>query len=97
MSPGATWEPFELSPQEYADLAAAVRMVPVEKLRGRARYAQVAFKFDPKFDGAPETYPMRADKILMRSIQTLSPEEREYLEWMSAVCAKHHEPRRAGP
>src|SRR5690349_3761049 len=51
MSPGATWEPFELSPEEYRDLVEAVRTVPVESLRDRARYAHLGFTFDPAFDG----------------------------------------------
>jgi len=50
MSPGASWRPFELSRQEYDDLVAAVRSVPVESLRGKARYARLPFKFDPTFD-----------------------------------------------
>ena len=40
----------ELSREEYDDLAAAVRSVPVPGLRRRDRYAHLQFKFDPSFD-----------------------------------------------
>lgn len=50
MSPGATWEPFSISRQEYDELAAAVQSTDVEELRGRARYAHVRLEFDSSFD-----------------------------------------------
>lgn len=50
MSPGATWEPFALSEQEYRDLVAAVRAVAPKSLRRRARYADLPYTFDPTFD-----------------------------------------------
>jgi len=50
MSPGVTWEPFELSRQEYDVLVAAVRSSEVELLRSRTRYAFLRFKFDSSFD-----------------------------------------------
>lgn len=89
MSPGATWEPFELSPEEYRDLVEAVRTVPPESLRDRARYADLAFTFDPAFDGPPETYPVRAEP--KRWLERIPPDLREYFEWSGAVCAKHRE------
>ena len=89
MSPGATWEPFALTPQEYADLAQAIRTVPVEALRGRARYAHVRFTFDPDFDGPPETYPVRGEA--KHWDHRIPPEMRDYYEWGRAVSARHRE------
>jgi hypothetical protein len=50
MSPGTTWQPFSLSEREYQDLVAAVRSVAPNVLRGRARYADIPYTFDPSFD-----------------------------------------------
>jgi hypothetical protein len=50
MSPGATWEPFSLSEQEYQELVEAIRCVPPKELRRRARFAASPYKFDPAFD-----------------------------------------------
>lgn len=50
MSPGATWEPFSVSEQEYQDLVEAVRTVAPKTLRRKARYADKAYTFDPSFD-----------------------------------------------
>jgi hypothetical protein len=89
MSPGATWEPFSLSQAEYHDLVEAVRTVPPQSLRDRARYAWVAFKFDPEFEGPPETYPVRAE---VKKWHGQVPQEyREYFAWVGAVCAKHRD------
>jgi hypothetical protein len=93
MSPGATWEPFELSPEEYRDLVAAVRAVPPESLRDRARYAWLPFKFDPEFEGDSASYPVRGPAKSWHRF--IPPERREYHEWASAVCEKHRESRRA--
>ncbi len=89
MSPGATWEPFSLSASEYRDLVEAVRLVPPESLRDRARYACLAFTFDPEFDGKPETYPVRAE--MKEWHRQVPPEVLEYVEWSRAVCAKHRD------
>lgn len=50
MSPGATWQPFSLSEQEYQDLVTAVSTVAPKHLRKRARYAHLPYRFDPSFD-----------------------------------------------
>jgi hypothetical protein len=99
MSPGATWEPFSLSPGEYRDLVEAVQSVPVESLRDRARYANLPYTFDPEFDGDPDTYPVYPGRKQMP--RHLPPELEAYFTWSNAVCAKHREPwkaelRRAG-
>jgi hypothetical protein len=89
MSPGATWEPFSLSPAEYRDLVEAVRAIPPDLLRDRPQGAHLPFTFDPEFDGPPETYPVRAE--VKRWHRHVPPELKEYFAWRSAVCAKHRE------
>jgi hypothetical protein len=89
MSPGATWEPFSLSPAEYEDLANAVRAVPPESLRDRARFAHVQFIFDPDFEGDPESYPVHAAP--KRSDRFIPPDYNDYYVWSGAVCAKHRD------
>jgi len=54
MSPGATWEPFELSESEYAELAREVESVDPASFSDQARYAWQKFVFDPSFDGLQE-------------------------------------------
>lgn len=88
MSPGATWEPFSISLGEYRDLVEAVRGIPPEKLRDRARYAHIQFIFDPEFDGDPATYPIYPG---VKKHSSLPRDFKEYLEWMFAVCGKHRE------
>jgi len=85
MSPGATWEPFSISREEYQDLVEAVRTIPPEKLRDRARYAHLQFLFDPEFDGDASTYPKYPGFQKLPFV----PEPKDYFEWMNAVCAKH--------
>jgi hypothetical protein len=89
MGPGATWEPFELSLEEFRDLVEAVRTVAPESLRDRARYAHLSFRFDPAFDGPPETYPVRAESTEWH--RHIPPDLKEYVEWAGAVCAKHRD------
>jgi hypothetical protein len=50
MSPGATWRPFKLSRTEYDELARAVGILEPHSLGDQARYTQVKFEFDPRFD-----------------------------------------------
>jgi hypothetical protein len=50
MSPGATWEPFTISKEEYAALTEAVRQTPISEIQPSARYAELPMTFDPKFD-----------------------------------------------
>jgi hypothetical protein len=50
MSPGASWEPFTISEEEYNELVKAVRNTPVSELIPYARYAFVQMKFDHEFD-----------------------------------------------
>ena len=89
MSPGATWEPFSLSSAEYRDLADAIRVVPPELLRERARFAHLQFSFDPEFDVEP--YPIYPGYKLPRYLSQLPPELVPYVKWASAVCAKHRD------
>jgi len=98
MSPGATWEPFSLSEAEYRDLVDAVRSVPTEAVRDRARYARIQFIIDPEFDGDRASYPVYPG---VKKLRHVPPDLEEYVAWMSAVCARHRdryhaELRRAG-
>jgi hypothetical protein len=50
MSPGASWEPFTISEEEYNELVKAVRETPVSELIPYARYAYLQMRFDNEFD-----------------------------------------------
>jgi hypothetical protein len=89
MGPGAKWEPFAISSAEYRDLADAIRIVPPERLRERARFAWVQYVFDPEFDGEPESYPFYPGYESPAAFSLLPPDVVPYVKWMCAVCAKH--------
>jgi len=50
MSPGACWEPFEISAEEYAELVEVIETLDPSTISGEARYTRVKFEFDPSFD-----------------------------------------------
>ena len=50
MGPGATWDPFCLTPEEYEELVAAVEETDLLSLQSSARYVQAKFTFDPELD-----------------------------------------------
>ena len=50
MSPGAIWQPFEISEDEYEDLKQAVLSVDPADLGDAARYADIQFEVDSEFD-----------------------------------------------
>lgn len=50
MSPGATWEPFRLTEEEYLELASALGELDPITLGDGARYHLVKYIFDPEFD-----------------------------------------------
>ncbi len=50
MSPGATWEPFTISREEYDELLAAVTNTPLSEIQPHARYADLPLKIDHEFD-----------------------------------------------
>jgi hypothetical protein len=78
-----------LSREEYRALAEAIRSVPPESLRDRARYARVPFTFDPRLRRRPRHLPRHGEpKHWDRHIP---PDYREYVTWMRAVCARHAE------
>jgi hypothetical protein len=56
MSPGATWEPFQITADEYRALLAAVRATPAASLRAQARYATVQLSTDPALDGVTDRF-----------------------------------------
>jgi hypothetical protein len=50
MSPGATWDPFDISRETYQALLTQVRQADPQILKGLARYAWIQFWEDPSFD-----------------------------------------------
>ncbi|HRF45714.1 MAG TPA: hypothetical protein PLD30_16010 [Candidatus Competibacteraceae bacterium] len=50
MSPGATWQPFQLSQAEYEELVQVIKSLDPKSLGDRARYTLVKFEFDNSFD-----------------------------------------------
>lgn len=50
MSPGATWQPFQLSQKEYKKLEQAIKDLNPQSLGEKARYTRVKFEFDSNFD-----------------------------------------------
>jgi len=50
MSPGATWEPFQLTKDEYDKLVKAIRILNPKTLGDKARFKWVKFEFDSSFD-----------------------------------------------
>ena len=53
MGPGATWEPFEIGPDEYDELAKDLATLDPRTLGDAARYGDLAFTFDASFDDLP--------------------------------------------
>ncbi len=56
MSPGATWQPFSISQEEYNDLVERVRRTDPTSLKGKARYTMLKFGFDSQFDGIQDRF-----------------------------------------
>jgi hypothetical protein len=50
MSPGATWQPFTISKEEYKALVSALKMTPLSEIKPHARYTDVTMKCAPDFD-----------------------------------------------
>ena len=50
MSPGATWQPFQLEKDEYDKLVQAIKTLNPKTLGEKARYTSVKFEFDSSFD-----------------------------------------------
>lgn len=50
MSPGATWQPFQLSSEEYDRLVQEISELDPGSLGDAARYTRVKYAFDPGFD-----------------------------------------------
>ncbi len=50
MSPGAIWEPFTITWEEYSQLVEAIESTPVDAIKPHARYAWLKPKFDPSLE-----------------------------------------------
>ncbi|HHH49429.1 MAG TPA: hypothetical protein ENK52_00440 [Saprospiraceae bacterium] len=46
MSPGATWQPFQIEQDEYDELVQTIKTLDPETLGDNARYTWVKFEFD---------------------------------------------------
>jgi len=51
MSPGAIWEPFTITSEEYNHLVSALESTPLDQIKPHARYAFVKPIFDHELDG----------------------------------------------
>lgn len=51
MSPGAIWEPFAITPDEYAQLVDAIESTSLGEIKPHAHYAVKKPLFDHEFDG----------------------------------------------
>jgi hypothetical protein len=61
MSPGASWEPFTISEEEYTVLKKTVANTSISEIEPYARYAHVQMKFDAEFDSIGDRFEwMRA-------------------------------------
>lgn len=50
MSPGAIWQPFEITKEEYDELKNAILSVAPRDLNNFTRYSNIQFEFDSEFD-----------------------------------------------
>lgn len=50
MGPGATWEPFTISAEEYDRLVTALKDTRIAEIRPYARYAHLQMKIDHELD-----------------------------------------------
>ncbi len=56
MSPGATWEPFELANLEYEELLCSLQQQNMEQLRNGARYARFPCVTDSSLSQIPNRF-----------------------------------------
>lgn len=94
MGPGAKWEPFSLSREEYDLLVHAIGSVEPGSIEGLEGPVPIPFTFDPEFDGDAASYLIYPGyKKLPAAIRCddLHP----YFLWATAVCGKHRDAWRA--
>lgn len=56
MSPGASWEPFEISQEEYYELVAVIKNQDPKTISNEARFTAIKFKFDTSFNAIEERF-----------------------------------------
>lgn len=56
MSPGASWEPFQLTKDTYGKLVNLVKNTPPQTLKGKSRYYHIQFIEDSSFDKIQELF-----------------------------------------
>ena len=56
MSPGASWDPFQINSSTYSLLIEEIRELDPSDLAGRARYTQLKYIEDPSFDAIEDRF-----------------------------------------
>ena len=56
MSPGANWEPFTITSEEYTQLVEAIESTPLDAIKPHAHYAFAKPIFDHELDGLQEYF-----------------------------------------
>jgi hypothetical protein len=56
MSPGAIWEPFAITMEEYEELICAIESTPPDDIRLHTRFSFVKPIFDHELDGLQKSY-----------------------------------------
>jgi hypothetical protein len=89
MSPGARWDPFTLTGEEYGLLVDVIRTVSPDCIKGLSGSAPVPFTFDPEIDGPPETYPVAVEP--KRWDRHIAIDCKPCWMWVRAVYARHRD------
>lgn len=56
MSPGAIWEPFAITSEEYTQLVEAIESTPLADIKPHADYALAKPRFDHELDGLQDYF-----------------------------------------
>ena len=60
MSPGASWEPFEISQEEYTELVQVLKTQDPKTIKHEARFTSIKFQFDTSFDNIEEIFEWKS-------------------------------------
>ena len=77
MSPGASWDSFEISDQEYSQVLSTILHPNLEKLRQNARFAWNPMRIDSDFDEIQERFEW---------MQAVCNKHRDRLEGAGAIA-----------
>jgi hypothetical protein len=56
MSPGAIWEPFTITVEEYSQLVEEIQSTPLDSIKPHAHYAFAKLVFDHELDGLQDYF-----------------------------------------